>query len=91
MVNHDVAHQLRGRRDKVGPALPDRLGVINQLQVGFVENGGRLQRVADPLPAHVMVGEPVQFRMQQREQFPQRFLVSVAPFAKQLGHRLSRR
>ena len=41
---------LRGRRDKVGPALPDRLRVIDQPQVGFVENGGRLQRVAGRAP-----------------------------------------
>jgi hypothetical protein len=32
-----------------------------------------------------MVGEPVQFRMHQRKQLPQRSLVSVAPLAEQLG------
>src|SRR5206468_4254683 len=85
MIDHDVPHHLRGRRNKVGPTLPDRLGVINQPQVGFVENGGRLKSMALPLPAHVMVGEPVQFRMHQREQLPQRSLVSAAPLAKQLG------
>jgi hypothetical protein len=63
MVNHDVPHHLSGRRDKVGPALPDRLRIIDQPQVGFVENGGRLKGVAGSLPAHVMMGEPVQFRM----------------------------
>ena len=61
MVNHDVPHHLRGRRDKVGPALPDRRGVIDQPEVGSVEDGGGLQRVAGPLPAHVMVGEAVRF------------------------------
>jgi hypothetical protein len=86
-----VPHNLRGCRDKMRPALPDRLGIVNQLQVRFVENGGRLQGVASSLPAHVMVGEPVQFRMHQREQLSQRFLVSVAPLAEQLGDRLSRR
>ena len=90
MINHDAPHHLRGGRDKVGPALPDRLGVIDQPQVGFVANGGRLQRVAGPLPAHVMVGEPVQFRMHQREQLPQRSLVSAAPLAEQLGDYLLR-
>src|SRR5438477_12702062 len=90
MINHDVPHHLRGRRDKVGPALPDRLDVVDQAQVGFVENGGRLQRVAGPLPAHVMVGEPVQFRVHQWEQLFQRSLVSVAPLAEQLGDCLLR-
>ena len=37
------------------------------------------------LPAHVMVGEPVQFRLHQREQLLQRPLVSAAPVAEQLG------
>ena len=48
------------------PALPDRLGIINQLQVRFVENGARLRRLAGPLPAHVMVSEAVQFRVHHR-------------------------
>src|SRR6266480_7693544 len=90
MIDHDVPHHLRGRRNKVGPTLPDRLGVINQPQVGFVENGGRLKSMALLLPAHVMVGEPVQFRMHQREQLPQRSLVSAAPLAEQLGDCLLR-
>jgi hypothetical protein len=63
----------------VSAALPNRLGTINQLQVRFVENGSRLQRVASSLPTHVMVGEAVQFRVHQRKQLPQRSLVSVAP------------
>jgi hypothetical protein len=37
-----------------------------------------------------MVGEPVQFGMHQREQLPQRSLVSAAPLAEQLGDRLLR-
>src|SRR6266478_2651324 len=90
MVNHDAPHQLRGSRDKVGPALPDRLRIIDQPEVGFVENGGGLQGVAGALPAHVMVGEPVQFGLHQREQLLQRSLVSAAPVAEELGDLLSR-
>jgi len=36
------------------------------------------------------MGQSVKFRMHQREQRAKRFLVSVAPLAEQLGHRLSR-
>jgi hypothetical protein len=36
------------------------------------------------------MGLSVQFRMHQREQLAQRFLVSVAPLVEQLGDRLSR-
>src|SRR6476620_204198 len=90
MVNHDAPHQLRGRRDKVGSALPDRLRIIDQPQVGFVESRGGLQSVAGALPAHVMMGEPVQFGLHQREQLLQRSLVSAAPVAEELGDLLSR-
>ena len=67
VVNHDASHQLCGRRDKVAPALPDRLRIIDQPQVGFVENSGGLQGVPGALPAHVMMGEPVQFQLHQRD------------------------
>src|SRR6266436_9896590 len=85
MVNHDAPHQLRGRRDKVGAALPERLRIIDQSQVGFVENDGGLQGVAGAFPAHVMVREPVQFGLHQRKQLLQRSVVSAAPVAEQLG------
>src|SRR6266478_2320974 len=90
MVNHDAPHQLRGHRDKVGPALPERLRIIDQPQVGFVENDGGLQGVAGAFPAHVMVREPVQFGLHQRKQLLQRSVVSAAPVAEQLGDLLSR-
>ena len=61
MINHGAPHELRGRRDKMPPALPDRLRNIDHPQVGLVQNGGGLQIVAGAFPAHVMMGEPVQF------------------------------
>jgi hypothetical protein len=64
--------------------------IIDQSQVGFVENSSGLQRVAGALTAHVMVGEAVQFGLHQREQLLQRSLVPAAPVAEQLGHLLSR-
>src|SRR6266487_6041163 len=90
MVNHDAPHQLRGGRDKVAPTLPDRLRIIDQPQIGFVENGGGLQGVAGAFPAHIIMCEPVQFGLYQREQLLQRSLVSAAPVAEQLGDLLSR-
>src|SRR5881392_978837 len=90
MINHDAPHQLRGRRDKMAPALPDRLRIIDQSQVSFVENGGGLQGMAGALPAHIMVREPVQFGLHQWDQLLQRSLVSAAPVAEQLGDLLLR-
>lgn len=74
----------------MGPALPDWLRIIDQPQVNFVDNGGGLQGVSGALPAHVMMGEAVQFGLHEREQLPQRSLISVAPIAEQLGDCLPR-
>jgi hypothetical protein len=49
-----------------------------------------LQGVASAFPAHVMVREPVQFGLHEREQLLKRSLVSAAPVAEQLGDLLSR-
>src|SRR6478736_7508770 len=81
MVNHDAPHQLRGHCDKVAPALPDRLRIIDQPQVGFVENGGGLLGMPGALTAHVMVSESMQFGLHQWEQLLQRSRVSAAPVA----------
>ena len=90
VVNHDAPHQLRGRRNKVVPVLPERLRVIDQPQVGFVQDRGGLQGVTGTLPPHVMVGQPVQFGLHQRKQLLQRSLISSAPVTEQLGNLLSR-
>ena len=82
MINHNAPHQLHGHSDKVGPSLPDRLRIINQLQLGFVENGRRLQCVAGPLPVHVMVGEPMQFGCTNGNNFSNAPLISAAPVAE---------
>jgi hypothetical protein len=66
MVTHD-ARQLRSHRDKMAPALPDRCRIIDQPQLGFVKKGGGLQGLAGAFPAHVMVGEPMQFGLYQRD------------------------
>ena len=85
MVHHDVPHQLRGRRDKVDAVLPDRLRLIDQPQVGFVEERGRLQCVTGVFPRPtLLVCQPVQFGLDQGEQLLKRSVVSAAPVAQQL-------
>ena len=85
VVHHDAPHQLRRRGDKVGPILPVTFVILDQPQVGFVEQRGRLQRVAGAFPAHIMMRQPVQFGLHQRDQLLERSLVSAAPVAEQLG------
>ena len=61
-----------------------------EAQTGLVHQRRRLQGVAGTLPAHVMVGQPMQFGLHQRDQLLQRSLVSAAPVAEQLGDLSSR-
>ena len=44
-----------------------------------------LQRVADAFAAHVMVRQPVQFGLHQRNELLERALVSASPVAEQHG------
>jgi len=91
MIDHDAPHQLRGRSDKVGAVLPATFGIVNQSQVRFVEERCRLQRVADAFLAHVMMCQAVQFRLHQRDQPSEGFLIATAPVAQQLGDLLLRK
>jgi len=56
--------------------------LIDQTNVRFVDQRGRLQRVALSFPAHVAAGEPVQLVVDQRIQLVERGLISVAPFSE---------
>ena len=59
--------------------------VVDQPQVGFIEKRGGLQRVTGAVPAHVMVRQPVQFGLHQRDQLPERSFVTASPMRRAVG------
>jgi hypothetical protein len=52
--------------------------LIDQSQIGFVDQGRGLERVAAPLFAHVMTGYPMEFGFD--EELVERIPVPGAPF-----------
>jgi hypothetical protein len=79
VIDQYPAHGLCRDRPEMDAILPVHLGV-DQLDVGFVDDSGRLQGVAGVFPAHVGARDPVQFGMDKRRQFVERTLAPAAPF-----------
>jgi hypothetical protein len=59
--------------------LPLHLTEIDQPHVGFVDEGGRLQRVARPLPGHLPACQSSQLPMDDRNELLQRLFVAIFP------------
>ncbi len=86
MLDQDAAHDLRGHREEMGAILPLHPRVVDQPQVGLVDEGRRLQAVAGTLPFHVAAGQPVELVVDNGGQPFERTRVSGAPRAEQLRH-----
>src|SRR5688572_13086606 len=79
VVDEDAAHGLRRCRHEMGAVLPVNALVIDQPQVGFVDQGRGLQAVAGALAPHVVVRQTTEFVVDDRHQEGERTLISVAP------------
>src|SRR4030095_15391993 len=63
---------------------------VDQPNVSFIDQGGRLQQMTDAFLSHVASRESVQFCVYERGQFVERRLVSVIPCNQQLRHIMRR-
>jgi hypothetical protein len=68
MVDQHVAHRARRRGEEVAPVPERRQLAAEDPQVGLVDQGGRLQGVRGPLPADLPPRDPVQVRVDPRQQ-----------------------
>ena len=68
--------------------LPVHLLDVDQPDVGFVDEGGRLQRVAGALVRHVPARHAAELFMDERYQLLQRGLITTAPVDEQPGDRM---
>jgi hypothetical protein len=85
VINEDGPHSLSGHAEKVRPALPLDVFLIDEPQVGLVHEGGGPKRVPGRLPAHVTLGLPAQLAIDGRQQLIQRRLLATAPGLEQRG------
>ena len=68
VIDEDAPHLVRRDADKVGLVLPRDLRDVDHLQVRFVDESGRLQRMPDAFAAKVTGSEPPQLVIDQRQQ-----------------------
>ena len=78
-VYEDAAHHPRRHREEVGAVLPLHLADVGQTHIGFIDERGRLQRMARSLVAHISPREPPQLFVDQWRQPLQRGFVPSTP------------
>jgi hypothetical protein len=85
VFDKNLAHQLSRDAVKMLAALPFREVLFDQSQVGFINQRGRLQRVAGPFTAQVAAGQFAQLLVDDRHQLIESGAVAFAPFTQQLS------
>ena len=83
MVHEDAAHHFGGHREEVRAVLPTRPILIDEPEVGFVNERGRLEGVVAPLPAQIGCRAPPQVLVNQLEEIVARLHVATPPGAQQ--------
>src|SRR5580765_1818530 len=86
LVDQNTAHHLRGDAEELSAVLPDRSVLIDESQVGFVNQRGWLEGMVWALMAKVLGGPPPKFLVHERDQRVTRGDVAFAPGAEQFGH-----
>lgn len=68
VIDQDPAHGLRSNCEEMGPALPVHRPLLDQLEIGLMNQGGGLQGVLSALAAHVSACQAAQFVVDDRNQ-----------------------
>ena len=91
VVHQDSSHQLSGHTEELRAILPARVVLINQFEIGLVDECRGLERVIGPLVTQVAGGDAAQFPIHDRDQIRERTPVATAPSEEQLRHVSGRR
>jgi hypothetical protein len=85
MVYQDAAHDLCGYGKKMCAALPVDVWHVDQPQIGFIDRGGSLQRMAGTLDAHIAARKTAQFFIPERHQAIKRLPIALTPADEELN------
>ena len=77
VVNEDAAHRFGGGAEEVRAVLPGLVWRIHELEPRFVNERGRLERMAGGFARHLVRGHAAQFVIDERQQFLRRFGVAL--------------
>jgi hypothetical protein len=87
VVYEDPAHHLGRHAEKLRPILPPDARLVDQPQVGFVNERGRLQGVGGALASEVIRGLPSKFVVDERQERVPCLEVTIAPCQQQASQR----
>jgi len=82
VLDEDAAHQLGGDAEEMGAVFPIDAGLIDQLEVGLVDEGGGLECVIGALAAHVGTGDAAEFVVDERQKLIGSAGLAVLEFAE---------
>lgn len=86
MVHQDLAHQLCGHCEKVSAILPLRQILFDHSDISFVYQGRALECVSGPFVAEIVLGDPPEFVVNERNKRVQGGAISAPPTSQQLGN-----
>ena len=78
VVDQHLPHHPRHQRQKMRAIGEVRIGIVKQLDEGFVDERCRLQGVTGPLAAHERPRNPLQLALHQRHQLVEGGVVALA-------------
>src|ERR1700686_922183 len=84
MVDKNLAHQLCGHGKEMGAILPLRKVLPDQTNICFVDQSGALQGMSGSLIAKIVLGDPPEFLIDERDQRIEGIAVSAPPTSQQL-------
>jgi hypothetical protein len=90
MIHQDLSHHPRGQGKKVRTVLPLNGLIPREAQIGFVNQGGWLQRMGSGLARKGASGDSPEFFVDQRDQSFSGIGISLAPTCEQFSDRLGR-
>jgi NAD-dependent dihydropyrimidine dehydrogenase PreA subunit len=85
VIDQDATHNLCGDCEEVRTICPVDVLLIDETNVGFVDQCGGLQSVTLAFTTHVTAGEAMEFVVNERIQLVEGGLVPFAPFSEQLS------
>jgi hypothetical protein len=86
MVNEDAPHYLRRDSEKVDAVLPGQVLLVDQAEVGFVDESSSLQGVLAMFTTEVAMRQAVEFLINERHQLLKRPHITSSPGDEQLGY-----
>ena len=89
IVDQNLAHKARGDGDKVSAILGVDGPMVNETEIGFMDEGGAAERVIGAFPAEEAVSEVVKFVVDQGNESLKGFRIPLSPADEEFRNGLS--